>query len=591
MEQVQLNKSLGSIEIFKEYFVDKSVPSLQDVVQNALVRLKEGHIATELSQQELEVLQQSKYVCSGSGVLDKPFVVYNGKFYLQRYFLYETQIVQKIELLRQQAAASFEERLAELVGLRSFVDKLFSDFESEGSAEERINWQMVAALNSSLEQFSIITGGPGTGKTTTVAKLLAVLYKQNSRLTVCLAAQTGKAAARLKESLNNSKSKLECDDFIKIFFDKIKPLTIHRLLGFVPGSVDFRHNRGNSLPYDVIIVDESSMVDVPLMAKLFEAVSVHSKIILLGDKNQLASVEAGSIFGDLCKSAGDGINNFPEDKVRFFNSLISKGKVPDSYVFKDLKITSLICELKKSYRFKSDSDIGNIARKILNGKDVDYSEYAGEIEPKGVFLREKPIDADIHAYLLKYKEYTQEDDIKKALVKFNEVKVLCASRSGSFGVEEMNIQVEKYLIEKKIIKRKDGEFYENRPILITKNDYSLGLFNGDVGICRTNQNGDMKVYFDDSASETGLKEIEPSFMQSFETVFAMTIHKSQGSEFTHVLLYLPQQGKAEALLTRELLYTGVTRGKDSVLIVSEKEVLQQAIATPVQRVSGVIDRL
>lgn len=579
-----------SSETFSRYFNDTSVPELAEIVQKAFLRLQEGHIATILTDEETALLEPSRFVTKNTQNLDCPFIIHNNKFYFQRYFLYETQILHKIQKLYNKGKKQEEERKRQLEAQKSFIHSLFSDFVSEGPAPEHINWQMAAALNSMLEQFSIITGGPGTGKTTTVAKLLAVLYNNKPDIKVTLAAQTGKAAARLKESLNNSKKRLILPETIKRSFDKIQPVTIHRLLGYIPGSIDFKHNENNQLDFDVIIIDESSMIDVPLMAKLFNAIHEESRIILLGDKNQLASVEAGSIFGDLCKSIGDEINIFDDSRIETLNKFIETGKIDSNYSQNTPSIGNCIAELKKSYRFSGHTGIGQFAKEILIGNNIAVEQYSSLSEAEGVFIQPSHESAECEQYFSKFKDYITEKDISEALIKLNNVKILCATRNGINGVEEMNALVEKYLRNKKLIRTRN-EFYKNRPILITKNDYSLGLYNGDVGICRENEEGQMRVYFEDSESENGLKAIIPSFIQSFETVYAMTIHKSQGSEFDHIVMTLPPSGKGEALLTRELVYTGITRGKQTVLLITDETVLNEAINTPVERVSGIIDRL
>lgn len=572
-------------EFFASYFSDDKL--IKNYAPKAFDGLQEGHIAIPFPELDENELSKSKYLGSESD-LAKPFISFNNKLYLQRYFIYETKIVNKINELRGYERSLFEERKIQLKALSVVINELFSDFTPEGPTEELINWQCVSALNSALHQFSIITGGPGTGKTTTVAKLLSILYALNPDLKVTLTAQTGKATARLKESLSNSKERINISDDIKNKFDEITPLTIHRLLGFVPKSVDFKHNAAKPLNYDVVIIDESSMIDVPLMAKLFTAIKKETRIILLGDRNQLASVEAGSIFGDLCKSVGDEINVFDRSAIDFFNSLIPKGKISDKYLSDTIRISDSICELKKSYRFSGHTGIGKFARQILEGEAFDVKEYSQLTSEEGVFIRKTIQNQDFDNYLQKFETYIQESDISVALKKLNEIKVLCATRSGSYGVAESNLRIEQFLSDQELINTKE-EFYENRPILITKNDYNLNLYNGDIGICRKNESGDMRVFFEDS--EKGIREVVPTFLNSYETVFAMTIHKSQGSEFSHVLMILPPEGKSEALLTKELVYTGITRAKKSVLLITEENVLNKSIALPVSRVSGIIERL
>lgn len=575
-------------KVFSKYFVEGD-NKIKEYSDKLFARLMEGHIATEVELADVDDLKKSKYVSSNEGELNKPFVLFDQRLYLQRYFLYETKIVLKLKELFDFSSNQKESRKKKINVQKPLINQLF---QSQGSDE--IDWQMIAALNAAIEQFAIITGGPGTGKTTTVAKLLALLFASYGDLKVALAAQTGKAASRLKESLNQAKDRLAIDPQILESFDTIVPSTLHRLLGFVPQSIDFKHNQAKHLPYDVIIIDEASMIDVPLMAKLFDAIDVHTRLIFLGDRFQLASVEAGSIFGDLCKSAmifnGEtvDINCFDEEKIKFFNSFLKGGEINSSFVSHKGGIGNAVCELKKSYRFSAEKGIGLLAHKILMGESIDIDLYQVEPEDEGVFIRTGFQDEAFEKYLLFLKSYIQEEDVQKALQLFNQVKVLCAIREGDFGVNTLNKRIEDFLSIQKLIERND-EFYENRPILITKNDYNLGLYNGDVGICRKNKAGEMRAYFE---VEGGiLKDFNPYFLSSNQTVFAMTIHKSQGSEFENVVLVLPNEEQGRELLTRELVYTAVTRAKKKVLMICSEEVLNQAVGVTVERVSGIIERV
>ena len=580
----------SSAQFFSQYFKDSKNERLQHYVALSYDRLQEGHIATNIDAKDLPQLAESEFVSTDVQQLDKPFLVHNNKFYMQRYFHYESQIVKGIVALRTEEKNLISSRISALKDQRAFIQTLFADFEESGSPQERVNWQLVAALNSAIRQFSIITGGPGTGKTTTVAKLLSLLFELDGELNVTLAAQTGKAAARLKESLNNSKNRLPIAEHIKEKFDEITPLTIHRLLGFVPNSIDFKYKASNPLHYDVVIIDESSMIDVPLLSKLFSAISPTTRLIFLGDRNQLASVEAGSIFGDLCKSAGEEINHFDESLISFFNAFSTKGQVPSTYQKATTGITDAICELKKSYRFTGDSGIGQFSKAILAEEQIHCRDCRESVERDGVCIRETLQEEEIKKYFDRFATYIQEKEVHAALQELNTIKVLCATRSGNRGVYELNKMIEKHLLDKGLLVDVN-DFYEHRPILITQNDYNLGLFNGDIGICRKNEFGEMRVFFEDGEAASKLKEIVPSFIQNYETVFAMTIHKSQGSEFEHVVMVLPTSGMSDAVLTKELVYTGVTRGKKTVLIIGEETVINQAIQRPVERVSGIIERI
>ncbi|MEO6682242.1 MAG: AAA family ATPase, partial [Ginsengibacter sp.] len=313
---------------FAEYFPSEN---LHPYIYLLSKKMSEGHICidlNELKESDLDNLytfrkrniNNENLVSDGSTI--EPFILSNNRLYMHRYYNYETiifnSITQLIKSENQQKKIN-EDILKEHA---SFIRDLFPA-EKNPDATSEINWQLVAALSAALNKFTIITGGPGTGKTTTVAKVLAILYSINPELRVALTAPTGKAAARMGDSLKNatSNANMPLSDQIKNSFETIIPSTIHRLLGFQPNSIYFKHNEDNPVNYDVVIIDESSMIDVALFAKLFLALAPDTKVILLGDKDQLASVEAGSLFGDLCQ-AQENLNLFPADRGHFINSFI-----------------------------------------------------------------------------------------------------------------------------------------------------------------------------------------------------------------------------------------------------------------------------
>jgi len=445
----------------------------------------------------------------------------------------------------------------------------------------------VAAVSAVLNNFTIITGGPGTGKTTTVAKILAILYTINLDLKVALAAPTGKAAVRMAESLKTSA--LDVTDQIKGRFQTMSPGTIYRLLKYVPDSPYFKHNKDNPVNYDVVIVDESSMIDVALFAKLLDAIGPETKLILLGDKDQLASVEAGSLFGDLCKTQS-GLEVLSAGTTQLINSLISDSRrqIPLDYVLKESPhvLAEHIIELKRSHRFTSYHGIGKFSKAIIRNDVSALQEYLQNNTDEQVTIDTK-YDAEIFEQFVEgYADYIKEPDIKKALRKLNQLRVLCAVREGEQGLYSLNTSIENYLRKKKLI-TKNSEYYENRPIIVTRNYYSLGLFNGDVGIIRADENGVLKAWFEDSNNE--LKSVFPGYVAESETVFAMTIHKSQGSEYDKVLVVLPDNVNIQ-ILTRELLYTAVTRAKSKVIVQASEAVILHTAEGVVERASGIMER-
>lgn len=441
----------------------------------------------------------------------KPFIIDDGRAYLQRYFEYETQIIENIKRLGK--------------------------------------------------NFRIITGGPGTGKTYSVSLQLIEFFNNNPDLKVALAAPTGKAAARMNQSIRefaeNPENVIQENSREKL--TGLKAKTIHRLLGTIPNSVFFRHDNENLLPYDIIIIDECSMIDVPLLAKLLTAVRCTTRLYLLGDKDQLASVEAGSAFGDLCRA---NHSDLLKDKIAI---------------------------LTKSYRFDENKGIGKLSRQVISGKADPIEEYKNDdqITIDSAYSNELFIK-----YASMYEEYIKEVDIKEALKKLNYVRFLCVTRENDWSVSLVNKKIAKYLTDKipSFFAREEG-FYENQPIIITQNDYKLDVFNGDVGIIRkkTTKDGEQYIAYFEKTDGT-IKEIAAGYLNNYETVFAMTIHKSQGSEFENVAVILPEhQGKK--LLTRELLYTAISRAKKSVLIQSTKESLYDCIDKKVSRASGLEERI
>ena len=509
----------------------------------------------------------------------KPFVFYEDNLYLYRYFNYESQIVSNIKTLISEEKEQYQSRKSFLTANAEYIKKpqVVSDNDNVSNVE-KIDWQLVACINSFLSNFSIITGGPGTGKTTTVAKLLALLYKENENLKVALSAPTGKAGNRMLESLSTNNS---IENFgIKDKIDALKPFTIHRLLGDKRNSTSFKHDSNNSLNYDVVIVDEASMVDMALFSKLLESIKPTSRIIFLGDKEQLASVEAGSLFGDLCNSL-DTLNELSEDNFDFINTFLKvENKLIDS--FKQPKQNNLlfghIIDLKRSYRFDIESEIGNLSKAIINSKVDDVSDFFNDKQTVKIDVDYN--DSTLREFVKTFDSYVEEEDTKKALEILNNSKILCAVKQGKNGVYEVNKKIEQ-IFKGKL--KTNQLFYENRPILVTKNYKDLDLFNGDIGIIRNDE-----ACFLNSNNE--IEKVRPALIAECETVFAMTIHKSQGSEYNNVLVILPESSENK-LLTKELLYTAVTRAKKNVTIQATKEVVLSTVQKSVKRSSGIIAKI
>ena len=564
-------------------------------------KISEGHICVALPDIDEEVdipafygkvdvrnyrsiLKDEPLVAIGEGSR-QPFVLLNDKLYMQRYFYYETVILNRIQQLIFTEKELQEQRRRVLQQHTSLLQELFPAIKESGN-NEKTDWQMAAAIVAVLNNFTIITGGPGTGKTTTVAKILALLFTINPTIKVALAAPTGKAAARMAESL---KAASFIDPGLQAYFQKLIPSTLHRLLKLSPGSTKVKYDQTNPLDYDLIVVDESSMIDVALFSKLLLAVGNHTRLIMLGDKDQLASVEAGSLFGDLC-TALPQLNIFSKGNAGYINSFLKgeNGKIANRFMDDTTNhlLFQHIIELKHSHRFSDNEGIGRFSKAVIGNQQDVIKQFL-----KPGFDQQVTIDINYKedlfaAFVLGYNAYIAERDITTALQKFNNLRVLCAVRQGEHGLYTTNKKIE-FLLQQKGAITGMGEFYENRPVMVTKNYYDLKLFNGDIGIVRADENGILKVWF--LNSEQQLQSILPGFLGESETVFAMTIHKSQGSEFDNVLVLLPDADNIE-LLTRELLYTAVTRARKKVLLQGTEENILQTAHRSVKRISGIAER-
>ncbi len=575
-------------EIFADYFDDSALKKAAYLVSK---KLEEGHICLDienLNEEEkvdLEKLRNSPLVTSDPENNIQPFVLFNDKFYLQRYFYYESKILNKIKILSSNDKK--EDRQKALTGIKDFVLNIFAD-----NNNEKTPWQMIGSLGAVINNFMIITGGPGTGKTTTIAKFLAILYKLNPGLSIAITAPTGKAAARMNESLLNAGEKNEnIPEEIKNKLKKISTSTIHRLLGGNFQGTHFRYNENNRLRHDVIIVDESSMIDAAMMSKLFEAVKDDGKLILLGDKNQLASVEAGSIFGDLCNTP-EKTNLFCQEDIDFFNKFITGKKISSDHISENNNVlTGKVIELQHSYRFDENEDIGKFSSLVINGNtnpDLLIKPFKDcKAKNQCVKLSGNYNDREFYDLLKYYEEYAKEEDIEKAFEKLKKIMILCAVREGEYGYKAYNILVEKYLSSKGLI-IPGNSFYDKQPVMITSNDYSLGVFNGDNGIIRENKKtGQKRIYFQD---ENGIKDFPVVNINSFQTAYAMTIHKSQGSEYDNVVIIIPDD-ENHKILSRQLLYTAVTRARKNVLILGNDNVIIESVKRKINRISGIRERI
>jgi exodeoxyribonuclease V alpha subunit len=428
-----------------------------------------------------------------------------------------------------------------------------------------------AAIEAAVaNELTIICGGPGTGKTTTVLHILARLLQEggNERLRVALAAPTGKAAARLEETLRMGLEQLECPEEVKARMP-VSASTIHRLLGVRGNSIYFRHDRQNPLPIDLLVIDEASMVALPLLSKLFDALPECCRVVLLGDRDQLASVEPGAVLADIVDAATS----------------------PASPLYRS------VITLQTNYRFSATSGIHHLCGAVRDGD----AEKAIQI------LRDKPhpdlISTELQEHSLLTKKFDQailagfsgfarEKEPRAALTQLKAFRVLSALRRGPFGVAGLNQSIEKILQDADLIPRTNTSSYAGKPILITQNDYQLQLYNGDVGVLlpdpAAKDNPDqLWAWF--IGKENALRRFAPARLPQHEAAYAMTVHKSQGSEFDRVLFILPDRDAP--VLSRELIYTGLTRARSQVELWWNESVFTNAVARRAERHSGLRDML
>jgi len=606
---------------FANFFKKKEEEAIQPYAYAVSRKLAQGSVCVDLkdkdgataifegyNEKDLEmdmstatdVLTQTTLVAIGGEVevRDKPFVLNRDNFYITRYFNYETQIILGIKNLINTGTGEKVQRLERLKDSKEFkklVENRDQDLE--------VDWQLVASALAYLNNFTIITGGPGTGKTTTVAKILSLLYEENPKLNVKLAAPTGKAAMRMKEALATN---IQVPEDYRENINALKPYTLHRLLGSNHLSPYFKHNKKIPIVADVIIVDEASMIDVALFAKFINAVDPETRLIILGDQDQLTSVEAGSLLGDLCNTV-HAKNHFSVEASRNLQEILSGIKIYPAAEEKAL-LQDHIVELQHSYRFDKNPEFRKVSKAVITNDQNTIQSLFDENPLEGnikIDLEHK--ESVFKAFIEDYENYidrneeSSEERIEESLKKFNDLRILAVIRNGKQGVSGLNARVEKYLASKGLI-NPNSEFYDHRPVIVTRNHPDLQLFNGDIGLVRKDPKDSkkMKIWFltaeqkadqeDPEKTRSAVRGYSPGLLTDVETVFAMTVHKSQGSEFNKVFLVMPKSVDVP-ILTRELLYTGITRAKESLKIQGNKEVILKSAKAQVRRASGIANRL
>lgn len=492
------------------------------------------------------------------------------RLYLARYWALEQSLISSLERLIKSSPPEVDKhKLSEVLNLL---------FESS----EQPDWQKVAVANAATNNFCVITGGPGTGKTYTVTALLGVLIKQGvDPRKIALAAPTGKAAARLTQSIQNELggllSKLQLPEY------SCEAVTLHSLLGSFFGRVQTRHHAGFPLPYDVVIIDEASMIDLPLMARTFEALSPDSRIVLIGDKDQLHSVESGMVLGDIC-----GGRSKAEFGVAHCDSLAALG-VEDLPVcpVPGGEIANHIVYLHKSHRVKDDGGISKLATAVNDGDSAAaIALLQSDKHPNLSLLSQTPgnLDQILRELVVPTYQTIAEAGVPSiALEKMTDTGVLCALKNGRTGALKINALVEKHLLELQAIKA-GQHFYHGRPVMISENSHHQRLYNGDHGMVLHDENGVALVHFAFDSSPGVPKTISPSRLPQHDTFYAMTIHKSQGSEFATAVVVLPEVDSP--ILSRELLYTAITRARNRVVVLANEAELIACIERRSVRQSG-----
>lgn len=505
----------------------------ESIVKQLSAAQTQGHSCLPVNTDQAALLRQSRLVSSQQHT---PLILQHNRLYTQRYWQYEDRLARQIADLSRRR---FSYPALETLGQRYF------DLDIDGNRA-----QYHAALDAASQALSIITGGPGTGKTTTVVKILAILQElSQQRLHIALAAPTGKAAQRLQESIGYSKSRLAADQrLLSAIPERVS--TVHSLLGAQPPTPAFKYHEHNPLPYDLVVVDEASMIDLALMSKLVASLKTNARLILLGDKDQLASVESGVVLIDLIRS-------LPENTR----------------------------ELLHTYRFQGE--IKALADAVNQQRPDDAWKLLQANEAEIGLVTTDPIAYVLEQYRPYWRLLSGNTEPSALFEAFNQFKVLCSNRHGPLSVSHINNSIELHL--KQQHPSINPIWYPGKPVTVTENCTALQLYNGDIGLCLADaeQEGRLSVFF--LRPDGSLKKVLPARMPSCETAYALTVHKSQGSEFDHVLIVLAET--VNPVLCKELIYTAVTRAKVSVKVRASQEVFYAALRKRVTRHSGLSTKL
>lgn len=536
----------------------------------------EGYRCPEL-QQWLEELSGCPAIGTGRG--STPLVLDSGRLYLQRYWEYEDDIAEFIiSRSRHPGEMAVDNRL------QTLYERLFPN------PEGIVDWQGLAALAVLLRSFVVITGGPGTGKTTTIAKIITLMLEHHSAdniLRIALAAPTGKAVMRLQGVMAALKMSISCPEAVREQIPT-RVVTLHRLLGSRKDSPFFRHDDNKQLPLDLLIVDEASMVDLPMMAKLVRALSPSTRLVLLGDRDQLASVEPGAVLGDICRK---------ESLPRFSRGFLDKAALVtpvDGIPGDGDGLADSLVELQKSHRFGADSGIYLVGQAVKRGDSEQAMELLLDEKYPDVVWREINTVAQLRQSL--HDRFSGAppgwfgvNDPESALQCLGATQILSAVRHGGFGVVKLNGYIEEVLSEKWGV-APGALSYPGRLVMVVENNYQLELYNGDTGIIMGDPAKDAApphVVF--PTGDGDFRQIPLAMLPDHETAYAMTVHKSQGSEFAEVILVLPD--RLSPVLTRELLYTALTRARQRVEVWGRPEIFKKMAGVEISRYGGLRSKL
>jgi len=574
IQKVSLDDSQKSIlfhvlaKLMNSYNLGHSCEHLSDIADQTIFSSDEDSIAGFKLPvyNDLDSLLQS-FECDGLPIY---FAKEFESLYIRRLWLYENEVAKFIKHRLQ--INEVDTQKLQIVVNKLFPELLDSPLERGAdrrgvfSQQNKTDWQKIAVINSIIRKFSIISGGPGTGKTTTVTKLLlASMLLQGRPTNIALLAPTGKAAQRLTESMKESLQLLPTTssdiNHARENLEILEAQTVHRFLGLRPNSIYTKYNSEKPAPYDLIVVDEASMLDINLFIKLIRAISQNTKLVLIGDVNQLPSVGVGSLLSSLTAESHNTFSTEASAILKLFDESIITQESSLDYVVK----------LEKNYR--SEQHIVSFAKDVLAGQ-VDYRKHqCDDLQ----FETLKYLDKNLKIFADKYRLVLQSKNYQQALSELKKFRILVANRSIAIGTNQLNAKLES------LLGKAPNSLYKGKPIMVTQNSRSLELYNGDVGILWSDEgsSNSLKAYFEHREG----KSFAINMLPKFESVYAMTIHKTQGSEFDEIAIILPDE--TNRVLTKELLYTGITRAKKKLMIIADESVLKTTIKKKVQRSSNI----